>query len=748
MSVSDPPERAAGTRWRAVRTRPRWRVRTAVPALLGVVAVVAAVSGTPEAFGGFGAAVGGTAATPSGTLVLADSAGGATCTSAPDVAGGITSDVAACPTSVMSPVLGSSRTFSVTSAGSLVPTSVTLSTAGSCGVEELADAATGSGDPGLVVGGTTVGVPGPPALSGARAVAFDGRSGYAETVGGPAQSFDASPGPQAFSLVAWFETTSGGSVIGFSNSQSDTGQQTWDRQLWVDPAGHVVFGVYPNRTFEVSSAQTTTTSFADGAWHLAVATVTPVTARRATVELYVDGRLVGGGVRDEPITAGQPAQAYGGFWHLGWSGAGSGWPDPPTSPFWAGSLADVAVVPAPLSASQVAVLAAARSQAAFASAVAATAPQSFWTMQGTGAARYTGPVADLASAGATFPDASGNPGTNTGTGFGGLAPDSAGPLGGPATSFDGSTGWVETTTGPPTPFYASPGPQSFSVAAWFETTTGGSILGFTSSRSDTGQQTWDRQLWVDPAGHVVFGVYPNRTFEVSSAQTTTTSFADGAWHLAVATVTPVTARRATVELYVDGRLVGGGVRDEPITAGQPAQAYGGFWHLGWSGAGSGWPDPPPASFWSGALAQVAVFPSALTGAQVRALSQAHNAAAYAAAVTGGVAAANAYWPLAATSASGLPCDLLAVTVQLGTGATATCLAPAAASPCPLPASGDPPAVVAPLPPGGGTLTVTTAAIGPVPPAALGLHLVVPWRLAARAGSFSAELDHDESTVEL
>ncbi len=485
MSVSDPPERAAGTRWRAVRTRPRWRVRTAVPALLGVVAVVAAVSGTPEAFGGFGAAVGGTAATPSGTLVLADSAGGATCTSAPDVAGGITSDVAACPTSVMSPVLGSSRTFSVTSAGSLVPTSVTLSTAGSCGVEELADAATGSGDPGLVVGGTTVGVPGPPALSGARAVAFDGRSGYAETVGGPAQSFDASPGPQAFSLVAWFETTSGGSVIGFSNSQSDTGQQTWDRQLWVDPAGHVVFGVYPNRTFEVSSAQTTTTSFADGAWHLAVATVTPVTARRATVELYVDGRLVGGGVRDEPITAGQPAQAYGGFWHLGWSGAGSGWPD-----------------------------------------------------------------------------------------------------------------------------------------------------------------------------------------------------------------------------------------------------------------------PPPASFWSGALAQVAVFPSALTGAQVRALSQAHNAAAYAAAVTGGVAAANAYWPLAATSASGLPCDLLAVTVQLGTGATATCLAPAAASPCPLPASGDPPAVVAPLPPGGGTLTVTTAAIGPVPPAALGLHLVVPWRLAARAGSFSAELDHDESTVEL
>jgi hypothetical protein len=746
MSVFHPPGRAAGARWRAVRSRPQWRVRAAVPALLAALAVMAALAAAPEAFGGFGAAVGGTATTPSGTLVLADSAGGATCASAPDVAGGLAGDAAVCPASLLAPTVGGARTVTVTSVGSLVPGSTTVSTGGACGVEELTDAAPGAGDPGLVVGGTTVGAPGPPALAGARATSFDGRSGYVETTTGPPTPFYASPGPQSFSVAAWFETTSGGSVIGFSDSQSDTGQQTWDRQLWVDPAGHVVFGVYPGRTFEISSAQTTATDYANGAWHFAVATVTPVTTRQATVELYVDGHLVAGAPRDEATTGGEPAQVYGGYWHLGWSGAASGWPDPPASAFWQGALADVAVFPAALSASQVAGLAAPTSQSAFAAAVAATGPQSFWAMQGTGGARYTGPVADLSSAGTIFPDDSGNPGTNTGTGLGGLAPDGSGPLAGSATSFDGRSGYVETTTGPPTPFYASPGPQSFSVAAWFETTSGGSVIGFSDSQSDTGQQTWDRQLWVDPAGHVVFGVYPGRTFEISSAQTTATDYANGAWHFAVATVTPVTTRQATVELYVDGHLVAGAPRDEATTGGEPAQVYGGYWHLGWSGAASGWPDPPASAFWQGALADVAVFPTALTGAQVRSLSQAPTGAAYAAGVTGGVAASNAYWPLATTTAGGFPCDLLGVTVQLGSGATATCLAPAAPGPCPAP--GALPDVAATLPPDGGTLTFATAATGPVPPAAEGLHLVVPWQLAARAGSFSATLDHPGSTVEL
>ncbi|MGC8463547.1 MAG: LamG-like jellyroll fold domain-containing protein [Acidimicrobiales bacterium] len=734
------------TWWRAVRSRPR-RARSALVVLLGVLAL-AVVAAAPEAFGGFGAAVGGTGQTASGTLVLADTTAGSTCVSAPNVAGGLAGDTAVCPTSLLAPTVGASRTVTVANEGSLTPSSTTLSTGRSCGVEKLADAAAGSGDPGLVVGGTTVGVPGPPALAGAKAVAFDGSSGYAETVAGPTQSFDAAPGPQTFSIAAWFETTTGGSVIGFTNSQSDANQTMWDRQLWVDPAGHVVFGLYPNRFFELSSAQTTAKDYANGAWHLAVVTVTPVTATRATVELYVDGQLVAGGRRDEAITNGQPAQDYGGYWHLGWSNAAAGWPDPPGGAFWQGALTDVAVVPTALSASQVTSLSAPTSQAAFAAAVAALGPESFWTMQGTAASRYTGPVADLASAGTTFPDESGNPGTNTGTGQGGLAPSSAGPLSGSGTSFNGSTGWIETTTGPPTPFYTAPGPQTFSIAAWFETTTGGSVIGFTNSQSDANQTMWDRQLWVDPAGHVVFGLYPNRFFELSSAQTTAKDYANGAWHLAVVTVTPVTATRATVELYVDGQLVAGGRRDEAITNGQPAQDYGGYWHLGWSNAAAGWPDPPGGAFWQGALAQVAVFPTALSGAQVRSLSQASTDTAYATAVTGGVAAANAYWPLAATQAGGFPCDLLAVTVQLGTGTAARCLAPAGSGPCPAPASGDPPDVVASLPTGGGTLTFATGTTAPVPPAAQGLHLVVPWQLVARAGSFSAQLDHPGTTVEL
>ena len=469
--------------WRAVRSRPR-RARTVLSVLLGVLAV-AAVASAPEAFGGFGATVGGTGQTASGTLVLADTTAGSTCTSAPDVAGGLAGDTAVCPTSLLAPKVGASRTVTVANEGSLTPSSATLSTGGSCGVEKLADAATGSGDPGLVVGGTTVGVPGPPALAGSKAVAFDGSSGYAETVAGPTQSFDAAPGP-----------------------------------------------------------------------------------------------------------------------------------------------------------------------------------------------------------------------------------------------------------------------QTFSIAAWFETTTGGSVIGFTDSQSDANQTTWDRQLWVDPSGHVVFGLYPNRIFELSSAQTTAKDYADGSWHLAVVTVKPVTTTSATVELYVDGQLVAGGRRDEAITSGQPAQDYGGYWHLGWSGAATGWPDPPASAFWQGGLAQVAVFPTALSGSQVRSLSHASTDTAYATAVTGGVAAANAYWPLAATQVAGFPCDLLAVTVQLGAGPTARCLAPAGSGPCPAPASGDPPDVVTSLPTGGGTLIFTTGTTGPVPAAARGLHLVVPWQLVARAGSFSAQLDHPDTTVEL
>jgi hypothetical protein len=686
----------------------------------------------------------------SGTGLLADTIGGTTCTSSPSTPGGIGANVTGCPTYPLTTTPGASRVVTPASTGTLAPAPARLSTTDACGVQQLADTSGGGGNPGLVFNGVTYGEPGPSRYTdGPTAVGFDGTTGWAETLDGPPTPFYSSPGPQTFTIAAWFQTTGSGSIIGLTNAQGNTGQTMWDRHLWIDPAGHVVFGLYPNGFYELSSASTTATDYANGAWHLAVVTVSPLTATTATVLLFVDGTLVAGGVGDEaiPNADGNPAQAYGGWWHLGWSNVVQRWPDPPTSAYWPGSLADVAVFPTALTQTQTAALWGQTTQSGYAAQVATDSPQAFWPMQGNGSNLYTGAVPGITDS-VTYRDASGNPGTNTGTAEGAMASDPAGPIGDSAALFDGTSAWIQTATGPPAAFYASPGPQRFSLAAWFKTTTSGSIIGFTDSQGDTGQTTWDRQLWVDPAGHVVFGLYPTPgdTFEISSAATTPASFADGAWHFVVVTVTPDSANVGTVRMYIDGALVAGSPRNEVIANRQTSQAYGGWWHLGWSNAAAGWPDGPSDPYWGGSLGQIAVFPSALSPNQVSGLAGAASAASYATAVTGGVATSNAYWPLDEQAGATLPCQLLGVTVQSGTGAGAACLVPAGAGPCPAtpPVGGISVRVAVPVPLA--PLTFTSATVAPVPAAAAGLHVSVAWALQATFGGFSAELDHAQGYV--
>ncbi len=720
----------------------------AVAAVLAALGLLAAVTGATT-HGGFTAGIGpSSSSSSSGTGLLGDTIGGATCLSSPDATGGITTNRTNCPTSPLSTRPGTATTVTLSSTGSLAPTVARLTTTNTCGVQQFVDTSSSSADAALAVGGVTYRQAGPTPFTDAPAsAALDGTDGWLETLAGPPSAFYASPGPQTFSVVAWFRTTTSGSIIGFSDAQSNTGQGDWDRHLWVDPAGHVVFGVYPGTTFEVSSGATTPRNYADGAWHFAVATVAPASATRGTVLLSVDGTRVAGSIGNEPITASQPAQAYGGWWHLGWSNVVNGWPDPPTSAFWNGNLADLAVFPVALTAPQITALSGATTQTSFAGSVATDAPQSYWPLQDTGSSLYTGPIANLGSGTATYRDASGNPGTDTGTGQGTLTPDPAGPIGDSATAFDGTSGWIQTATGPPTAFYSSPGPQSFSVAAWFKTTSSGSIIGFSNAQGDSGQSAWDRQLWIDSAGHVVFGLYPNHFFEVSSAATTSRNFADGTWHLAVATVAPAAKQKGTVLLYVDGTLVAGTAGNETITRHQPAQVYGGWWHLGWSNAAGTWADGPTDPFWTGSLGQVAVVPTDLTAAQVASLSKAGSASSYASAVTGRVAAANAFWPLDdAPSSASTACSFLGVTVQAGSGAGATCLAPVSPTPCPGVSPSDRLSVNAAVPLTLPPLTFTTALTGAVPAAGIGLHVSVAWALTTSVGGFTAELDHADGYV--
>ncbi|GAB2473007.1 LamG domain-containing protein [Jatrophihabitans fulvus] len=161
-------------------------------------------------------------------------------------------------------------------------------------------------------------------------------------------------------------------------------------------------------------------------------------------------------------------------------------------------------------------------------------------------------------------------------------------------TFDGSTGYVY-----PTSATAAAGPTAFSVEVWFRTTSAqGRLIGFSGSRTGT-SSNYDRHLYVNTSGNLVFGVYPNAVVTVASPGQVT----DGAWHHAVGTVSG-----AGMFLYLDGKQVA----SSPNTG---VQSFSGYWRVGydslanWPGGGSG--------YFRGSLAYAAVYGYALTAAQVQ-----------------------------------------------------------------------------------------------------------------------------------
>ena len=175
--------------------------------------------------------------------------------------------------------------------------------------------------------GVTFGAAGAIGSDSNTAATFDGSSGLVSTQA-PVQ------GPNAFALEAWFRTTStmGGKVVGFGNSR--TGESTMaDRHLYLDASGRVFFGVYPGSRRTVQSAA----GLNDGQWHHIVGTLGPT-----GMELYVDGALVG--QRADTTSA----QNYAGYWRIGGDRTWTG------QPYLNGSIDEVAVYGAPLTAERVA----------------------------------------------------------------------------------------------------------------------------------------------------------------------------------------------------------------------------------------------------------------------------------------------------------------------------------------------------------------------------------------------------------
>jgi len=179
-----------------------------------------------------------------------------------------------------------------------------------------------------LTGGVTRAVAG--ALTGTTntATTFNGSSGL-----GASQVLTA--GPQVFSEEAWFKTSStkGGKIIGFGNAKSGL-SGSYDRHVYLDTIGRVVFGVYPGSESTVQSSS----RYNNGKWHHVVATMGP-----DGMVLYVDGKQVA--QRSDVTTA----QAYSGYWRVG---GDSGWGN--TSKYFNGSIDEPAVYSTVLSADAVA----------------------------------------------------------------------------------------------------------------------------------------------------------------------------------------------------------------------------------------------------------------------------------------------------------------------------------------------------------------------------------------------------------
>ena len=141
-------------------------------------------------------------------------------------------------------------------------------------------------------------------------------------------------------LDGWFKTSTsqGGKLIGFGDKQS-TSSTNNDRHIYMDNAGHILFGVNNGIRQTVASPGT----YSNNAWHYVAATLSS-----AGMKLYVDGALV---ASRSDVTNG--LDAPWGYWRIGGDNLTS-WTSRPTSSYFYGALDDIAIYPRELSASEIA----------------------------------------------------------------------------------------------------------------------------------------------------------------------------------------------------------------------------------------------------------------------------------------------------------------------------------------------------------------------------------------------------------
>ncbi|WP_281423668.1 PKD domain-containing protein [Microbacterium flavum] len=419
----------------------------------------------------------------------------------------------------------------------------------------------------LIVNSATRGAAGPNLATPSKSTTF----------GGSTNSFAVSkttqPGPDTFSVEAWVNTTStaGGKIVGFGNSKTgDSG--SYDRHVYMSGDGRITFGVYPGGVRTVSSAA----GFNDGQWHYVVATM-----GSNGMTLYVDGKRVDGRA---DTTSGQP---YTGYWRVGGDNVG-GWPNTGSSNYLSGSISDVAVYDKVISRTQVndhwvksgrtSVVPPAPSDA-YGAAVYGLSPTLFWRVgEPAGATKALDAALD-ANQGTYYGDVTkGVSGALSGVSNTGITLN---PSGGTQTGISSDASFSNPTT--------------FALETWFKTnsTSGGKILGFGNAQTGL-SNNYDRHVYMAPDGTVKFGVWTGGAQIIQSGP----GLNDNKWHHVVAQMSS-----NGMELYIDGALASS-------SANTQAQDYTGYWRVG---GDSGWEGD---QYWRGSVDEVAVYPQALTAAQV------------------------------------------------------------------------------------------------------------------------------------
>lgn len=166
---------------------------------------------------------------------------------------------------------------------------------------------------------------------------------------------------------------------------------------------------------------------------------------------------------------------------------------------------------------------------------------------------------------------------------------------GRAMTFDGSSGSLSSRA------LSNGTPSTFSLAIWFQTTrAGGMLIGV----EDDGGRTSSSGRFIsmsDRSGRIRFGTSSSSTTPIS----TSSSYDDGSWHLAVAT-----ASSAGTRLYLDGALADS---DSSTVSRSSSTAYV---RVAYSASSSSSSSNP---YFSGTLDDATLFTSVLTASQVASL---------------------------------------------------------------------------------------------------------------------------------